>query len=58
MMRDYVYRSTRKPNRWMYIPDYRPRTRINIKDLLFEVCIAAPLASMLIIAIVKAAETL
>lgn len=58
MQRNYVYRSTHKKSRWMCEPEYREPIRVNWRELAIEVMIACPFASLLILIIIKAAETL
>lgn len=57
-MYGYITRSHHKKSRWMVEPEYREPIRVNWRELAIEVMIATPFASLLILVIVKAAETL
>ena len=57
-MYGYITRSHHKKSRWMYVPEYREPFRFNWRELAFEALISCPLASLLILVIIKAAETL
>ena len=57
-MYGYITRSHHKKSRWMVDPEYREPIRVNWRELAIEVMIATPFASLLILVIVKAAETL
>lgn len=57
-MYGYITRSHHKKSRWMYVPEYREPFRVNWRELALEAMIAGPLASLLILVIIKAAETL
>lgn len=57
-MYGYITRSHHKKSRWMYVPEYREPIKVNWRELAIEALISCPLASLLILVIVKAAETL
>lgn len=57
-MYGYITRSHHNKSRWMVEPEYREHFRVNWRELAIEALISCPLASLLILAIVKAAETL
>lgn len=57
-MYGYITRSHHNKSRWMVEPEYREPIKVNWRELAFEVMIVCPLASILILVIVKAAETL
>lgn len=53
MQRNFVSRSHSKPNRWMYIPPYRPRIEINLGAIIHDLLIGGVLGGLLVVVMLK-----